>query len=109
MNSISNKYLQNNLQNRQLQAYENLYDYRFTPNGQAEYMGPDAQFNYNGTPTGGASSAARQVVERNPSGDVIKTREVTPSMQDQQSKDLLNQQRKRKLSLLSNFYNEFGK
>ena len=109
MNSISSKYLQNNLQSRQLQAYENLYDYRFGNNGQATYMGPDAEFNYNGSPTGGTNSATRQVVERDRSGNLIKTREVTPSEQDQQSKDLLNLQRKRKLSLLNNFYNGFGK
>ena len=34
LNSIAGKYEQNDLQNQKLKTFENLYDYRFTPNKQ---------------------------------------------------------------------------
>ena len=45
LNSISAKYLQNQASNRELQAYENLYNYRFDPMGRTQNMNPLAQFN----------------------------------------------------------------
>jgi len=45
LNSISAKYLQNQASNRELQAYENLYNYRFDPRFRAQNMNPLAQFN----------------------------------------------------------------
>lgn len=52
LNSISSKYAQNELENKRLAAYENLYDYRFVPQDDgglsATYFGPNAMFNYNG-------------------------------------------------------------
>jgi hypothetical protein len=36
--------MQNQLENRQLQTYENLYNYRFDPRFRAMYTGPLAQF-----------------------------------------------------------------
>jgi hypothetical protein len=45
LNSISSKYLQNQAENRQLQTYENLYNYRFDPRFRAMNMNPLAQFN----------------------------------------------------------------
>lgn len=52
LNSLSDKYAKNELENKTLAAYENLYDYRFVPTedgGQkATYMGPNAYFNYQG-------------------------------------------------------------
>jgi hypothetical protein len=57
LNSISAKYAQNQLENRTLQSYENLYNYRFDPRFRAMNMNPLAQFNlegsgYSGTPFG---------------------------------------------------------
>ena len=46
LNSITDKYLQNQLQNRTLQTYENLYNYRFDPRFRAMNMNPLAQFDY---------------------------------------------------------------
>jgi hypothetical protein len=52
LSSVSSKLLQNNLENRHLAAYENLYDYRFQDtdgDGVPEtlrYLGPEAQFNF---------------------------------------------------------------
>jgi hypothetical protein len=45
LNSISAKYLQNQAENRELQTYENLYNYRFDPRFRAMNMNPLAQFN----------------------------------------------------------------
>ncbi len=45
LNSISAKYLQNQAENRALQTYENLYNYRFDPRFRAMNMNPLAQFN----------------------------------------------------------------
>ena len=44
LSSIASKYMQNQLENRQLQTYENLYNYRFDPRFRAMYTGPLAQF-----------------------------------------------------------------
>jgi hypothetical protein len=44
LNSISAKYLQNQAENRTLQTYENLYNYRFDPRFRAMNMNPLAQF-----------------------------------------------------------------
>ena len=45
LNSIASKYLQNQSENRTLQTYENLYNYRFDPRFRAMNMNPLAQFN----------------------------------------------------------------
>jgi hypothetical protein len=44
LNSISAKYAQNQLENRTLQTYENMYNYRFDPRMRAMNMNPLAQF-----------------------------------------------------------------
>jgi len=49
LNSISAKYLQNQAENRTLQTYENLYNYRFDPRFRAMNMNPLAQFNLEGS------------------------------------------------------------
>lgn len=49
LNSISAKYLQNQAENRALQTYENLYNYRFDPRFRAMNMNPLAQFNLEGS------------------------------------------------------------
>lgn len=44
LNSIASKYLQNQSENRTLQTYENLYNYRFDPRFRAMNMNPLANF-----------------------------------------------------------------
>jgi len=44
LSSIASKYLQNQSENRTLQTYENLYNYRFDPRFRAMNMNPLAQF-----------------------------------------------------------------
>ena len=53
LNSISAKYLQNQASNRELQTYENLYNYRFDPRFRAGNMNPLAQFNLEGSGSSG--------------------------------------------------------
>lgn len=48
LNSISDKYAKNQLENRKLKAYENLYNYRYDDNGHLINMNPLAQFNTSG-------------------------------------------------------------
>jgi hypothetical protein len=58
LNSISAKYLQNQASNRELQAYENLYNYRFDPRFRAGNMNPLAQFAPQGSGMDGMSPYA---------------------------------------------------
>ena len=51
LSSIASKYLQNQLSNRTLQAYENLYDYRYDRKGRAINMNAPANFNMEGSGT----------------------------------------------------------
>jgi hypothetical protein len=53
LNSISDKYAKNKLENRELKTYENMYNYRFGPNFRAQNMNPLAQWD---TDYKGASS-----------------------------------------------------
>jgi hypothetical protein len=50
LQSIASKTAQNKLENRQLGIYENLYNYRFGPQGQAINFNNPAQFNPQGSP-----------------------------------------------------------
>jgi hypothetical protein len=58
LNSISAKYLQNQAENRELQTYENLYNYRFDPRFRAGNMNPLAQFALQGSGMDGGSPYA---------------------------------------------------
>ena len=49
LSSISDKYLQNQLANRTLATYENLYNYRYDPNYHAWNMNGPAQWNMDGS------------------------------------------------------------
>jgi hypothetical protein len=49
LNSINDKYLKNQLENRQLAIGENMYNYRYSPNGVAYNVNPFAQFAPQGT------------------------------------------------------------
>jgi hypothetical protein len=53
LNSISDKYAKNSLENRTLQTYENMYNYRYDKAGRAINMNPLAQYNI---PTVGSTS-----------------------------------------------------
>ena len=44
LNSISDKYAKNKLENRELKTYENMYNYRFGKSGRAQNMNPFAEF-----------------------------------------------------------------
>ena len=48
LESVSNKYLQNQLQNRTLQTYENMYNYRYDDNGRLINMNAPYEFNTSG-------------------------------------------------------------
>lgn len=49
LSSIADKYLKNRMENRTLQVYENLYNYRYDPLFRALNMNPLATFNYEGS------------------------------------------------------------
>jgi hypothetical protein len=48
LNSISDKYSKNKLENRTLKTYENMYNYRYDDNGRLINMNPLAQWNTSG-------------------------------------------------------------
>lgn len=52
LNSINDKIMKQKSENRQVALMENLYNYRFTPNGVAYNMNPLAQFNLAGAGAG---------------------------------------------------------
>ena len=56
LNSISDKYAKNKLENKELGIYENLYNYRYDDQGRAINMNPLTKFNMQGRPTTGKSS-----------------------------------------------------
>jgi hypothetical protein len=64
LNSISAKYLQNQAENRTLQTYENLYNYRFDPRFRAMNMNALAQFAPQGSGMGGSSSLENYTPEQ---------------------------------------------
>lgn len=61
LNSINSKIAQNKLENKQLGVYENLYGYRFGPNGQAYNLNGPAQFNMQGSPFARTNNASGQL------------------------------------------------
>jgi hypothetical protein len=52
LNSINDKVAKQKLENKQMSIMENMYNYRFTPNGVAYNMNPAAQFNLTGPGSG---------------------------------------------------------
>jgi hypothetical protein len=111
MNSISGKYQENQLNNKRLAAYENLYDYRFNDTNrdgipdQATYYGPDAPLvvpNQGGSSTiGNSDPYSRTVLQTTRNG--VTQRVVTPSQQDIQLKQLNLQKQQKK-----NFWQKLG-
>ena len=97
LNSISSKVLQNNLENRRMQLYEPLFDYRLTDsNGDGKpdaftYQGGPAQFNYSGLPVLNGSSNnpnARMTTTRDADGNIKSTRETDRPQIDSQLKGI---------------------
>jgi hypothetical protein len=82
LNSISSKYLQNQAENRTLQTYENLYNYRFDPRFRAMNMNPLAQFNTEGSGMSGMSPYA------NLSSDELKMLTLQQELAEKQQQKL---------------------
>lgn len=81
LNSVSNKVLQHELENKTLQAYENLTDYRINPEtGSMNYYGPKGQdlINWGGIGYGNNMDEGTRVSRQfNGSGNPIKTTYTT--------------------------------
>jgi len=56
LSSISDKFLKNKLENRTLQTYENMYNYRYDDKGRAWNMNAPAQFSMSGSGMGGGDN-----------------------------------------------------
>lgn len=91
LNSISAKMLQNEANNRKLQTYENLYNFRFDPknNMKANYLGPSGSeyIDWNGEPdvTGNGISQNQSMKQNyNKSGQLTSSSVMTPSLTKQQ-------------------------
>lgn len=106
INSLSSKYAQNELENKRLAAYENLYDYRFTPGElgglDATYFGPNAAFNFNNNRAPGQGNADIKTVSKfdqygNPKGYT----QYDDSRLKEQKDALELEMRRRKLPMLS--------
>ena len=86
LNSIADKYAKNKLENRTLQAYENLYNYRFDPRMRAQNMNPIVDFESmisNATPAqlaqlsgrleeGKAKKSTSKDAEKKRNGSIVK-------------------------------------
>lgn len=80
LNSISEKILQNKLENKKLGIYENLYNYRFGPNGQAYNVNDTVNFN---TPdVGYGAYSANQI----PAGTTAKQLRALADLQEESDK-----------------------
>ena len=64
LNSIASKYAQNQLENRNLQTYENLYNYRFDSQGRAINMNPLAQFSPQGSGSPDLSTMSSEQIKQ---------------------------------------------
>jgi hypothetical protein len=63
LNSISDKYSRNQLENRTLGVYENLYNYRYDNRGRAINMNPLQRFNLEGSGSVKTKQSANQLPE----------------------------------------------
>ena len=70
LNSIASKYAQNQLENRTLQVYENLYNYRYDPNFRAINMNPLWQPNVQASST--AVRNGGKVNKKSLNGSIVK-------------------------------------
>jgi hypothetical protein len=108
INSLSSKYAQNQLENRRLKAYENLYNYRFTPNAMggddATNFNPDQVFDFTGpggTTNPGGRNDIRTITNYDKNGNVRNYRQVDDSQLNDEYRALKTEMARRKLPLLS--------
>ena len=84
LNSISDKYAKNKLENRELGIYENLYNYRYDPSGRAINMNPLFQGNM---PTiYGEQTNPNMIPVKDADGNIIEYRSITPTQQTKVTK-----------------------
>lgn len=105
LNSISDKYAKNSLENKKLAAYENLYDYRFVPQDDgglsATYFGPNAMFNYSGkNTTGGKPQDVRTISRFDAQGNLKGYAEYDESDLREQQRLIDIEMKRRKLPLI---------
>lgn len=104
LNSLSDKYAKNSLENKRLAAYENLYDYRFVPTedgGQkATYFGPNAMFNYEGRNTGGKAQDVRTISRYDAQGNLKGYNEYDESDLKEQQRMLDMEIKRRKMPIM---------
>jgi len=77
LNSIASKYAQNQLENRTLQTYENMYNYRFDPRFRAMNMNPLWQPNIDGQQTASNTGRTAGVSEIGGQNKVKQGRKVS--------------------------------
>lgn len=91
LNSISNKILENEANNRKMQLYENLYRFRFDPNNnyQAYNAGPsgDEYVGWSGASNKSFNPSTSLKQNFNKSGQLTSFSTTTPSPVDQQLKE----------------------
>lgn len=105
VNSLADKYAQNDLENKRLAVYENLYDYRYVPQEdgglKATYMGPNAVFNYEGTgTTGNRGNISRTISRYDAQGNLKGYAEYEDSDLREMQRMLDVEMKKRKLPLM---------
>lgn len=104
VNSLSSKYAQNELENKRLAAYENLYDYRFVPQEDgglsATYFGPNAMFNYDGRNTAQDAKDVRTISRYDANGNLKGYAEYEDSQLKEQQRLLDIEMKRRKLPLM---------
>lgn len=106
LNSLSDKYAKNNLENKRLAAYENLYDYRFVPTEdgglKATYFGPNAMFNYDGKNSSNQTPNDIRTISRyDAQGNLKGYNEYDESDIKVQQRMLDMENKRRKMSMLS--------
>jgi len=92
LNSISDKYAKNKLENKTLGVYENLYNYRYDDQGRAINMNPLAQFNMQGRGISGKSSgkglAEGKGFSYDENGNIVGVRSITKEEKEKNGKSI---------------------
>lgn len=106
LNSLSDKYAKNDLENKRLAAYENLYDYRFVPTDdgglRAQYMGPNAYFNYEGKNSSNKPEDVRTISRYDAQGNLKGYAEFDESALKEEQRRLDIEMKRRKLPKMPN-------
>jgi hypothetical protein len=79
LNSINDKIAKNKLENRQMAISENMYNYRFTPNGVAYNINPAQNFNVygSGSSSKGKGLAPNKAFNYDEAGQIVGIRNVS--------------------------------